>query len=391
MVYICFIHKRDMGKITYSLVGAFICMMNMNYAIDGNGNIISGGINRTFSYHAPGGSIGPNLPVMIVMHGDGGNGTGIQAVCGFDAIADANNFLVIYPDAVSGAWNRYVDDVPGDAGLGNPGAPDDVLFISDLIDHLCSTYQVNANKVYASGHSAGGFMAYHLSVMLTNKIAAFGPVSASLWGDNAFITDYFANDYVDVPVVHIHGDADFVVDYPDPDFTPVAYEEWPLSGFSSANCGNNTYISNTTVVTNVQSIIFCTGSLTEKKVELVRIMGMGHTWPNIAGFNAASYIWNFCNQYQITTGANCGSTAGLENTETQSTLMVYPVPSADVLHISGVDMNSTVVITDGSGRVVYNQENFNQSFIQVGNFPQGIYFLHIRKDEVSRTVKFIRQ
>ena len=358
-------------------------------AIDGTGNITSGSINRTFTYHAPGVSIGPNLPVMIVMHGDGGTGAGIQAATGFDAVADANNFLVVYPDAVGGAWNRYVDNVPGDAGLGDPGAPDDVLFISDLIDYLCANYLINPDKVYASGHSAGGFMAYNLSIQLTNKIAAFGPVSASLWGDDPFMTNYFTNSYVPVPICHIHGDADVAVAYPDPDFTPVAYDEYPLTAYSPLNCGNQTYTGTTLVVAGVESVNFCDG-VGNKKVELVRIMGMGHTWPAVAGFNAATYIWNFCDQYSLTTGVVCSS-AGIDGENILANLSLYPVPATDQLSIGGnLPENSTVQIMDGLGRIVYSQKGFNQTTFNVSSFPSGVYFLTISADNARKKIKFIK-
>ncbi len=359
------------------------------HAIDGTGNLISGGITRTFTYHAPGATVDPALPVMIVMHGDGGTGAGIQGSTGFDAVADANNFLAIYPDAVGGAWNRYVDNVPGDAGLGNPGAPDDVLFISDLIDYLCATYFIDPNKVYASGHSAGGFMAYNLSIQLNNKVAAFAPVSASLWGDDPFMTNYFTNAYVPVPICHIHGDADMVVAYPDPDFTPVAYDEYPLSAFSPLNCGNQTYTGSTTIVAGAQSVNFCDG-VGNKKVELVRINGMGHSWPAVAGFDAATYIWNFCNQYGLTTGINC-ATFGLNDDAVFENISLYPIPALDQINIGGeVPENSTVQMMDGLGRVVYSQKEFNQTTIDVSGLSPGIYFLTLKSGNATKQIKFIK-
>jgi poly(3-hydroxybutyrate) depolymerase len=271
-------------------------------AYNSNASITSGGINRDFIFHSPG--IPPpsgNLPLLIVLHGDGGNGSSIKGYTGFDAIADAQNFIAVYPDAVNATWNRYVDNVPGDAGLGDANAPDDVLFISNMIDYFCSTYHINAGRVYVTGHSAGGFMAYNLAIQLPSKIAAIAPVSASLWGDNTFINNYFSNSYVPMPVYHVHGDADATVNYPDPNHTADAWGEWPLSGFSNANCGNNTYIATTTIVTNVKKLSFCTGG---KEVSLIRIVGGGHGWPYISGYNTPLAIWNFCSTYSIS-AASC--------------------------------------------------------------------------------------
>ncbi len=364
-------------------------LITRTHAIDGTGNLISGGINRTFTYHAPGAVVDPALPVMIVMHGDGDNGSGIKGYSGFDAAADANNFIAIYPDAVGGAWNRYVDNVPGDAGLGNPGAPDDVLFISDLIDYLCANYNIDPNKVYATGHSAGGFMAYNLAIQLNNKVAAFAPVSASLWGDDPFMTNYFTNAYVAVPICHIHGDADVDVAYPDPDFTPVAYDEYPVTAFSPGNCGNTTYTGTAAIVAGVESNTFCDG-VGNKKIELVRVMGLAHAWPSTAGYDAATYIWNFCDQYGLVTGVVC-NTAGIENDQALENISIYPVPATDNINIGGeLPENSNVEMMDGLGRVVYSQKDFNQTTINISNLPSGVYFISIKSGNAGKQIKFIK-
>lgn len=109
-------------------------------AIDHSTTILSGGINRGFVFHANAtnlASIPQNLPLMIVMHGDSSNGAIVKSYTNFDNAANTNGYIVVYPYAVNGSWNRYADNVPGDAGLGNANAPDDVAFISDLIDYFC--------------------------------------------------------------------------------------------------------------------------------------------------------------------------------------------------------------------------------------------------------------
>lgn len=384
--------KIALFKTTSLLILLSVGSINKTNAITGTGSIISGGITRTFTYHAMGLTIPPNLPVMIVMHGDGGSGASVETQTGFDAVADANNFLAIYPDAVSGAWNRYVDTIPGDAGLGNLSAPDDVLFISDLIDYLCASYVINPNKVYASGHSAGGFMAYNLSIQLTDKIAAIGPVSADLWGDDPFMTDYFANHFVPIPICHIHGDADSYggggVDYPDADFT--ANFEWPISNFTPGTCGNVTYTATNAINAFAESNLFCDGLTTPfMEVELVRVFGMGHAWPNPANFDASTYIWNFCNQYSLTTGVTCHG-IGIEENPLDK-LSIYPVPVVDQLNIVGdLPTNLKVEIIDGLGKVVYSQKDFVQSNIQVSNLSTGIYFLSVRTDNYVKRIKFIK-
>ncbi|MDR0794413.1 MAG: hypothetical protein LBE82_13980, partial [Chitinophagaceae bacterium] len=163
-----------------------------SYAIDVSGTINVNGVNRIFIIHAPGTSIDVNLPVVLIFHGDGGTAAGMKnTTYGFDAVADANNFMAVYCQSTNdigpGEWNKIAD---GD----ETGAPQDVLYISNLIDYLCSTYYINRKRVYATGMSGGAFFAYRLAIELAHKIAAIAPVSGSLWGPedppNTFLDDY---------------------------------------------------------------------------------------------------------------------------------------------------------------------------------------------------------
>jgi poly(3-hydroxybutyrate) depolymerase len=360
-----YLHKALMFLITI--------LLSSNYLLgfDGSGTIVSGGITRSFNFHSPGTSVGSNLPMMLVFHGDGGSGTGIEAYTGFDAIADANNFLVVYPNAISNTWNRYVDTIPGDAGFGNPAAPDDVLFTADLIDYFCKTYGINPNKVYASGHSAGGFMCYDLAVQLTGKIAAFAPVSASLWGDDLYLQNYFSTYYTQVPVYHIHGDADATVPYPDPDNLPGAWSEWPLSSFSYGNCGNDTYSSTTDIVPGVKKLSFCNSG---KEVYLIRIVGGGHNWPNVSGYNPAEAIWNFCNAYTINTGASC-STSINEN-KRDVDFLIFPNPSDGTFSINSPYQMVNAKLLDLLGNEIMITKTGASSY-SFTSAPSGIYILKI--------------
>jgi poly(3-hydroxybutyrate) depolymerase len=330
--------------------------------------------------------------MVIVMHGDGGNGAGIESGTGFDAVADTARFLALYPDAVSSAWNRYVDNMPGDAGLGNPNAPDDVQFIADLIDHCCQTYHIDPTRVYATGYSAGGFMAYALAVQLPHKIAAFAPVSASLWGDATYINNYFGGAaYTAVPIYHVHGDADNVVDYPDPDNTPVAWAEWPLSGFSYANCSHDTYTATSTLVSNsVYELSFCDGSgANGKKVSLIRVKGMGHSWPNIAGYNGSAAIWSFFRGYSIASALSCTAT-GIESVDEVSNMSVYPNPVQDLLQIRSSEPIRNITISDMNGQVISDQTSAAE--ISTAGWASGMYIMHVNNIKGNlKTLKFIKE
>src|SRR5690606_2690238 len=79
-----------------------------------------GGLKRSYYLHVPAG-IDPlsqvatpadRVPLVVVLHGRGGNGPSTADLTGFDEVADENGFIVVYPTGVDNQWN-YVDGIPG--------------------------------------------------------------------------------------------------------------------------------------------------------------------------------------------------------------------------------------------------------------------------------------
>lgn len=92
----------------------------------------------------------------------------------WNALADENRFIVVYP-----AGNGAVLKTWFMRGSRNPSRMPDVVFISDLIDKLNATYNIDPARIYANGMSNGGGMAFALSCTLSDRIAAIGAVSAA--------------------------------------------------------------------------------------------------------------------------------------------------------------------------------------------------------------------
>lgn len=280
----------------------FLCVAKAALAIDGSASLISGGKTRSFVFHAPGNGVAAGLPLVFVFHGDGGSGASVKSYTHFDEIADAQHFIVVYPNADTdgGGWHRAIDQ------------PKDVQFTSAMIDYFCATYQIDARRVYATGHSAGGFMTYNLAVNLPNRIAAFAPVAANMYANNGNYSYFSSAAFKPVPICHIHGDPDPTVSYIDPDHAPTPWGEWPLTHFSHYSCNKDTYVAagNQTLATGVTRMTFCAGNASGgKEIFLIRVTNVGHGWPAVTGFNPAQVIWDFFKNYSISTAASCAQVA----------------------------------------------------------------------------------
>jgi polyhydroxybutyrate depolymerase len=126
------------------------------------------GVQRTFLVHAPPGyDSSTAVPVVLDFHGLGGNSNQQKNLTNWDNLADAENFISVYPQGINNAWN---------AGLccGNGG--DDVPFVRAIIANLASEACIDARRVFASGCSNGGGMSYKLACEAADVIAAVAPV-----------------------------------------------------------------------------------------------------------------------------------------------------------------------------------------------------------------------
>jgi polyhydroxybutyrate depolymerase len=113
------------------------------------------------------------IPLLLALHGGGGDARGMLRITqdGFNRLADENNFMVIYPDGFRRQWN---DGRP----IGRRQDVNDVGFLGSLIDLIANSYSVDRKRVYVTGISNGGFMAYRLACDLPGLIAGIAPVAA---------------------------------------------------------------------------------------------------------------------------------------------------------------------------------------------------------------------
>jgi polyhydroxybutyrate depolymerase len=120
------------------------------------------------------------LPIVIVLHGGGGTGQGMEELLTlgkWNSLADKNGFAVVYPDGIQKRWNDGREDIHSYAHNQNI---DDVGFISSIIDQLSNEISIDQQRIYVTGISNGGMMSYRLACQLSHKIAAIAAVTASM-------------------------------------------------------------------------------------------------------------------------------------------------------------------------------------------------------------------
>jgi polyhydroxybutyrate depolymerase len=138
------------------------------------GTLQSGGIERSYYLSVPQTARGGRLPLVLVFHGGQGSGARIAQSTEFHEVGQRQGFAVAYPEA------HGEDKVWNDGRKTSETGINDVGFIDDLIAALSSRYQIDRNKIYATGLSSGGMFTIRLACERSDKIKAFAPVSANL-------------------------------------------------------------------------------------------------------------------------------------------------------------------------------------------------------------------
>ena len=141
---------------------------------DITGKLTIDGIEREYILHLPADYGTAKLPLVMVFHGGGGNAEQVKEHTKFNKLADNEDFIVVYPNAVGKNWNdgRIGEKLPTDI--------DDVKFISTMLDTLIANYNINSGRVFATGISNGGFFSFYLALKLSERILAIAPVAANL-------------------------------------------------------------------------------------------------------------------------------------------------------------------------------------------------------------------
>jgi polyhydroxybutyrate depolymerase len=146
------------------------------------------GIVRSYVVRAP--RVQPpgrSLPVVLVLHGGGGNAANAEKMTGFTALVDRERVLVVYPDGTARrprvplrTWNAGHC-----CGPAMENRVDDVGFINALLDTLAAHYPIDPARIYATGMSNGAMMSHRLGRELSHRIAAIAPVVGAVFGDEA--------------------------------------------------------------------------------------------------------------------------------------------------------------------------------------------------------------
>ena len=262
------------------------------------------GRERSYEVDVPARAAPPGgWPVVLVFHGGGGTAAGARTQSRMTAKGGAEGFVAVYPQGSGGIAGKLRTWNAGTCcGWAMQHHVDETAFVAALLDDLATVAAIDATRVYATGISNGGMMAYQVACTLSGRVAAIAVVAGEMT-----MSASECRPTRPVPVLVIHGTADRNLPIDGgPGARAVAVHE--VRSVAAAidfwrtynRCTDAPATDRNGAVARTRYSRCGDGS----EVELVTIDGGGHSWPGgermarfldppSSALDATAEIWRF--------------------------------------------------------------------------------------------------
>jgi len=267
-----------------------------------------GGLERRFLVQLPGTRGGfPTLPLLFVLHDDGGSPEQHAHRKGGVTVATAAaGYVTVFPAGaleLEGKLGRGWTRQP--CGGQELGKLDDVAFVREIIDLLDSELKIDPTRIFVLGFGTGGHLAHRLGAELSSRIAAIVPIAASVGcrETKSAPVKLPAAPGAPVSAMIIHGTADPIVPYEGGPPTDAGAVKRTVAKADIATLpvaesvgfwvkANRCEQKPTDAAAGgfVRTIYRCPSTNTE--VVLVTLKGLGHSFPRRLGFAPAMKVIN---------------------------------------------------------------------------------------------------
>jgi polyhydroxybutyrate depolymerase len=245
--------------------------------------ITSSGSKRTFDVFIPS-ILSDNdpRPTIFMWHGFSGSPSKVMEFTNINKEAEQKRWFAVYP--------KGTGLISGFNGAGCcPGVfANDVQFAKDIITWLKTELCVDADNVFSTGFSNGGFMSNRLACEVPELFKAIAPHSGTIG------KSYNCNPSKGVPVLLFHGDADPTVPYFGNSqwmsFQEAAAKWAQLNQCGDENNARDSYQSQTTTCVRFDSC-----GRDNVPLEYCSITGLAHSWSGVADYDidATAHLFEF--------------------------------------------------------------------------------------------------
>jgi polyhydroxybutyrate depolymerase len=137
------------------------------------------------------------LPTAVFFHGYHGSAEGVMSDEGLAKSMSDLGVLLVAPNGINTNWS-----FPGKIESGR----NDFAFVSAVLDDVEKRWPIDHARLFATGFSVGGSMAWNVACQMKGRFAAYAPVAGAFW-------DPLPTECPGAPfsLRHVHGLADGTV------------------------------------------------------------------------------------------------------------------------------------------------------------------------------------
>lgn len=180
------------------------CLVLLALPVWADGQTVALG-DRSYLIEVPAQAQG--APIILALHGGGGNPKQFARNSGLTSPALARGYAVIYPAGTGlGRLGRLAWNGGYCCGAAARGVVDDVAFLDAVIADASGRFGLDASRVYVKGISNGGLMAEVYAAARPGRIRAAASVSGSMDMGRTSVSG-------PVPILIVHGTADTQVPF----------------------------------------------------------------------------------------------------------------------------------------------------------------------------------
>ncbi|MEZ4806369.1 MAG: PHB depolymerase family esterase [Flavobacteriales bacterium] len=340
--------------------------------------ITVGALQRTYTVRLPSAYDGTTpLPLVIAMHGGFGSGTQLENQSQLSVKAEEKGFIVVYPDGVPSLLGIRTWNAGGCCAYAMNNNIDDVGFIDALLDTLQADFAIDAQRVYATGMSNGGFMSYRLACELSERFAAIAPVSASM-------TIAVCQPIRPVPVIGLHSYLDTSVPYLGgigdgvSDHYNSPQDSVQTAFALHANCA----VLRDTIQDDAElTVIRWHECDCQQEMLLYMTRDGGHSWPGGQGtgigdppsttINANDLMWDFFQQYSL----DCALPTDIPATRPDDHPVVFPNPASGAITVVGDHVFLALLDVCGKAVLSLDTRGRDRSVLDLTDVRTGTYTL----------------
>lgn len=167
----------------------------------------------TYRLHIPADRDATPAPMVVSLHGGGSNAELHDVLTQLPFKSDSAGFVLLTANGYAPNNDKLFGWNAG--ACCDPAAADNidqVAVLRTMINDASAVISIDPKRVFATGYSNGGMMAYRLACQMSDRIAAVAVVAGEMMDKNLALggerTVFECNPPRPVPILHLHGLAD---------------------------------------------------------------------------------------------------------------------------------------------------------------------------------------